>query len=113
MNVKAVSGWLSLVWSDTCSEHSSNLYEVTHQVQTSSVIPWLSKVLTLIQSTLQLAQDFNDKVWPPPPPCSLLNILSMNIFQVQVFEKMGVALQSWRQATAVQPNRPHPFKMFL
>jgi len=45
-----------------CSEQGNNLYEVTHQVQISSVIPWVSTIFSLVQSILELAQDFIDKV---------------------------------------------------
>lgn len=45
-----------------CSEQGSNTCEVTAQVQVKSLIPWVSKVLQLLQNMLELAQDFTDKV---------------------------------------------------
>ncbi len=38
------------------------MYEVAHQVQVRSLVPWVSKVLQLLQGMLELAQDFTDKV---------------------------------------------------
>ena len=45
-----------------CSEQGSNTYEVSNQVQVSSLVPWVSAVLQLLQGMLELAQDFSDKV---------------------------------------------------
>lgn len=44
------------------SEQGSNVYEVSSQLQVSSLIPWVSVVLQLLQGTLRVAQDFIDKV---------------------------------------------------
>ena len=45
-----------------CSEQGLNTFEVTAQVQVKSLVPWVSKVLQLLQNMLELAQDFTDKV---------------------------------------------------